>query len=551
MKYRNFPALAATLSLGTAILASVAVSNVYAFPPRSTHIIVENLSESDERERGVTKLENGLDLSRRDLAGVRITDAFLRDVDFSDSDLTGADLRYTQFFRCNFSNANLTNVAITDSGSFRECDFSGAKLRNVDISELDDSPTFVDCDFTGATLTRVPSFDQWTFKDCVLKNVYLADVRAPRYSSLDVNATANVKKYKEFEGVSFDDAPKNLSGFVLTRTEFLTDVGGVDFTNARLTSVRAPGLSGRQLAQTVNFREKRYEGLKLQSADFKKYDFSGAMLTNCRFEKLDFTDANFTDAVLTACSFRDVQGLTLEQLKSTWNWRAGRLDLLSLDDALQAEVDAALTETQPNKTQDIANAKRAETAAAFDLAPVEYSTSYEERRRYVPSNLIFDAIPHFRVASIKRRYQADPNVGSFVTYPFAPDDAIVIQGSRPPQERFVVELTGDDSRTATLQVEYFPTDKSCRDRLLDVLAEDGEKRWRRGGGSRWRGDEYFIATGGDAPKSRLVFTCRGAIFDLAFDDKTSLEEAEAVRRYITETFYEACNKLALPEIYGR
>ena len=159
MKYRNFPALAATLSLGTAILASVAVSNVYAFPPRSTHIIVENLSESDERERGVTKLENGLDLSRRDLAGVRITDAFLRDVDFSDSDLTGADLRYTQFFRCNFSNANLTNVAITDSGSFRECDFSGAKLQNVDISELDDSPTFVDCDFTGATLTRVPSFD--------------------------------------------------------------------------------------------------------------------------------------------------------------------------------------------------------------------------------------------------------------------------------------------------------------------------------------------------------------------------------------------------------
>ena len=351
MKHRNFPALAATLFLGTAIYASVATSSVYAFPPRSTHIIVENLSDSDERERGVTKLENGLDLSRRDLAGVRITDAFLRDVDFSDSNLTGADLRYTQFFRCNFSNANLTNVAITDSGSFRECNFSGAKLQNIDISEVDDSPAFIDCDFTGATLTRVPSFDQWTFKDCVLKNVRLADVRVPSYSSLDVNATANVKKYKEFEGFSFDDAPKNLSGFVLTRTEFLTDVGGVDFTNARLTSVRAPGLSGRQLAQTVNFREKRYEGLALNAANFEKYDFSDAVLTDCRFEKIDFANANFTDAVLLDCSFSAVEGLTFEQLKSTWNWKSGRLDLISFDAALQAQVDAALAEAQPQEAQ--------------------------------------------------------------------------------------------------------------------------------------------------------------------------------------------------------
>ncbi|MBP3530664.1 MAG: pentapeptide repeat-containing protein [Thermoguttaceae bacterium] len=354
MKHRNFPALAATLFLGTAIYASVATSIVYAFPPRSTHIIVENLSESDERERGVTKLEHGLDLSRRNLAGVRVTDAFLRDVDFSGSDLTGADLRYTLFLHCNFSNATLKNVAITDSGSFKNCNFSGAKLQNVYMAREDESlafPAFVECDFTDATLTRVPSFDQWTFKDCVLKNVRLADVRVPRYSSLDVNATANVKKYKEFEGVSFDDAPKNLSEFVLTRTEFLTDVGGVDFTNARLTSVSAPGLSGRQLAQTVNFREKRYEGLALNAANFEKYDFSDAVLTDCRFEKIDFANANFTDAVLLDCSFSAVEGLTLEQLKSTWNWKSGRLDLISFDAALQAQVDAALAEAQPQEAQ--------------------------------------------------------------------------------------------------------------------------------------------------------------------------------------------------------
>ncbi len=553
MKRLNFPALAATLFLGTVFLASDATSSVCAFPPRSTHIIVENLSESDERKDGVTKLEHGLDLSRRDLAGVRITDVFLRDVDFSGSDLTGADLRYAQFLRCNFSNATLKNVAITDSGSFQNCDFGGAKLLNVDMTRVDESlddPAFVECDFSGATLNGALSLNEWTFKDCVFKDVYLAGVRAPRRSSLDLNATANVKKYKEFQGFTFDDAPQDLFGFVLTRTTFLTDVGAVDFTDARLASVEAPGLSGRQLAQTVNFREKRYEGLDLRDANFEKYDFSDAVLTDCRFEKIDFANANFADAVLLDCAFRDVEGLTLEQLKSTWNWKSGRLDLISLDAALQAQIDAALAETQPDKAQDVANAKRAETAAKFDLAPVKYRRSYDRLRRYVPSNLIFDAIPNFRVASIERRYRADANGDALVSQRLNPENAVVVQGLRPPQERFVVELTGDNARTATLQIEFFANANSCRDRLLDVLAEDGEKRWRRGVEKCLLDDVYFIANGGDAPTSRLVFTCEGALFDLAFNDKTSLEEAEAVRRYLTATGEKASSQLNLPLFYG-
>lgn len=120
MKLRNFPALAATLFLGTAIYASVATSSVYAFPPRSTHIIVENLSDSDERERGVTKLENGLDLSRRDLAGVRITDAFLRDVDFSDSNLTGGDAPKSRLvFPCR---SVIFDLAFDDKTSLKEAE---------------------------------------------------------------------------------------------------------------------------------------------------------------------------------------------------------------------------------------------------------------------------------------------------------------------------------------------------------------------------------------------------------------------------------------------
>jgi uncharacterized protein YjbI with pentapeptide repeats len=546
MKLRNFPALAATLFLGTAVLATDD-----ALSPPTTRVTVG----PDATD---VKLENGLDLSRRNLSNVRINNIYVRGVDFSGSDLTGADLRFARFQRCNFSNATLTNVAINDSTTFEECDFHGAKLQNVKLTpvavvvnppedydkdgmrirkiepsdaELLGNPTFIECDFTDAALRAVPPLDQWTFQNCVFQGVYLADVNARGALSLDADLTANVKRYKEFDGVDLDKTPQDLFGAVLTRTSFATVGGDVDFTDARLTDVTACGLTGRQLAQTANFRQKRYVGLRLADANFEKYDFSSAFLTRCNFSKIDFTDADFTDAVLYDCEFRDVEGLTLEQLKSTWNWKSNSLDLASFDDALQAQIKAALAETQTDEAQDVANAKRAETAAAFGLSPLKSPASSSLHRRYVLSNSTFDAIPRFRVASIERRYRADANGDAFVFQRLNPENAVVIQAPRPPQERFVVELVGDDLRTATLQIEYFPTAKSCRDRLLDLLAEDGEKRWKLDAKKSALDDVCFVATG-DALTSRFLFTSNEAIYDLTFNDKTSLEEAEAVRRYI-------------------
>ncbi len=275
-------------------------------------------------------------------------------------------MRFARFQRCNFSNATLTDVAINDSTTFEKCDFRGAKLRNVkrtpvavavnppedydedrmkirkiELSdeEVFENPTFIECDFTDASLNAVPPLDRWTFQDCVFEDVYLADVDARGCPSLAVDSLANVKKYKEFAGVELDKAPQDLFGVVLTRTSFATVGADVDFTDARLADVAA---SGRQLAQTANFREKRYNGLRLANANFEKYDFSDTMLTRCRFSRVDFSGA-----VLLDCDFRDVEGLTLEQLKSTWNWKSNSLDLTSFDAALQKEIKAALAEAQP------------------------------------------------------------------------------------------------------------------------------------------------------------------------------------------------------------
>ena len=74
------------------------------------------------------------------------------------------------------------------------------------------------------------------------------------------------------------------------------------------------------------------------------WDLSRQDLTGSKFEKLDLTDVNFTDAIITEALFIDSVGLTLEQLKSTWNWSAGRMDFVALPPELREEVDRALEE---------------------------------------------------------------------------------------------------------------------------------------------------------------------------------------------------------------
>ena len=71
----------------------------------------------------------------------------------------------------------------------------------------------------------------------------------------------------------------------------------------------------------------------------KGWDLSRQDLTNAKFCGLDLTDVDFTNSIITCCSFFGAQGLTLEQLKSTWNWRVGRMDDVLLPAELREKVD--------------------------------------------------------------------------------------------------------------------------------------------------------------------------------------------------------------------
>ncbi len=80
------------------------------------------------------------------------------------------------------------------------------------------------------------------------------------------------------------------------------------------------------------------------NGDLRGWDLSRQDLTGSAFKKLDLTDVNLTDAIITETLFVDSIGLTVDQLKTTWNWSAGRMDSVILSQELREEVDRALEE---------------------------------------------------------------------------------------------------------------------------------------------------------------------------------------------------------------
>jgi len=76
--------------------------------------------------------------------------------------------------------------------------------------------------------------------------------------------------------------------------------------------------------------------------------------TGAAFRECDLTNADFTDAVITGASFgeftrltpfaRPNPGLTIEQIRSTWNFKHGRMDGIQLP----PDLSAALAEEAGN-----------------------------------------------------------------------------------------------------------------------------------------------------------------------------------------------------------
>ena len=98
-----------------------------------------------------------------------------------------------------------------------------------------------------------------------------------------------------------------------------------------------------RLRTTKNYCEGDLSGITLIHADLSGCDLSGQNLTGCTFRGCTFTGTSLNNAVVTNAQFIKGKsaGLTLTQLKATWNYKNRRMEGLVLPkellDALSAE----------------------------------------------------------------------------------------------------------------------------------------------------------------------------------------------------------------------
>lgn len=240
---------------------------------------------------------------KKDLRGVRISGMPSKrtgeppEYDFRRADLCGASLGAGDFTRCDFTDAMMSGVQVSGIVSFRALALSKTFHVWKNLQEMTfASPYFVDeCDFSGMDLT----------------GAWLSDLHNRKTD---------------------EDLPLNLAGAIIRSAEFRKSFSARDY------------LTPAHLYSTASYKQGDLSGVKLYGFDLTGWDFSKQNLTGAAFGECKLAGADFTDAVISGVDFahrREASaGLTVEQIKSTWNYKQGRMEGIILPEDV-AQVLAA------------------------------------------------------------------------------------------------------------------------------------------------------------------------------------------------------------------
>lgn len=133
----------------------------------------------------------------------------------------------------------------------------------------------------------------------------------------------------------------------LTGTWFEGVEGGpLDFTDADVAGCTfGRGITKEHLVSTRNYRQRDLSRMRLYNIDLSGLRFSGFDLTGCTFSRCNFSGATLEDAVVTGLDVSQGNaGITPDQIKSTWNYKHGRMEGIRLPKHI---ADALMDERAP------------------------------------------------------------------------------------------------------------------------------------------------------------------------------------------------------------
>ncbi len=325
------------------------------------------------------KVAPRMNAARKNLRGCEFVGQDLRSAVFDECDLHGVRFWDCDLSRASFQGADLTDVFFYECRELEGTDFTDAVIAGLRVDsvaylsprQLMSTRSYKSKDLRGCTITasvrRQPSakpaydFRKANLEDTTLvygdfRGCDFTDARIDHIKMVGCRMTfeqlASTKNFKDrrlcYMNIStILEGEADFSGIDLTGTQLSIDgCPQPSFKDAIISECTLVAILGKEaLYTTRNYQRGDLSRISFQHIDMSAWDFSQQNLTGCRFWGCTLTDANFEDAVITNVYFRHGSpkptGLTVDQIKSTWNYKHNRMEGITLPDhiakALQQE----------------------------------------------------------------------------------------------------------------------------------------------------------------------------------------------------------------------
>jgi len=305
---------------------------------------------------------SGANFDRCDFQDVRIHDCILSNASFRKAKLTGVSLGECNIEGADFTDAIIngikSSISINSPHDVRLSEQQLISTRSYKIKNLGD------CVIYGYDEKGENMLSHYDLRNANLRDVVLigGDLRECDFTDADISRAefrscvitfdqlAATKTFKDgrlremcFSG-AFSEGRADFSGKDLTGTVLYGPLRDANFDGANISRSTLGVMTTERLRTTKNYREGNLSGITLLGTDLSGCDLSRQNLTGCRFTKCDLSGAVFNDAVITDVQFTyKTVGLTLDQIKSTWNYKHARMEGIKLPDdvaeALKKEQD--------------------------------------------------------------------------------------------------------------------------------------------------------------------------------------------------------------------
>ena len=206
----------------------------------------------------------------------------------------------------------------------------------------------IDCSFHGARIYKC-HLDAITIR-CDFTDAWFENFRL-NLSQEELVQTMNFKK-RQFRGTLEYTTLKNLdlSDFEFSNGDFSTlDVSGSCMKNAIFRNCTVPKMTEEQWKQTWNYEKGDFRQISLprnggkNNLNLARTVWGGTSDDENHRKQIPVLqfgpDVNLTDAVFIDCDLSESQNLTLEQVKSTWNYKNGRMSLSKWPEEILKELD--------------------------------------------------------------------------------------------------------------------------------------------------------------------------------------------------------------------